>query len=250
MAKRWAALTLGLVVLVGSTAWPEGGKNPSPLDEPLRLIAQARQSWEHVKDYSCLLIKRERVGGNLGPDHVIQMRFRKEPFSVHLRWLEPKSQSGQEAVYVAGRHDNKLRVKGSGALGLFGFITIDPDDERVKASSRHSIREAGIGNLIERYGQRWEQERRGGLTEVKIADYEYNKRRCSRVETIHPTNPDGRFLYYRSVVYFDREHKLPIRMECYDWPTEPGDTRGPVAEICSFAHLKLNVGLEDEVFDK
>ena len=71
--------------------------------------------------------------------------------------------------------------------------------------------------------RRWELERKLNLTEVKIGDFEYNKRRCVRVETIHPTNPDNQFLCYRSILYFDKENHLPIRVELYDWPHGDGD---------------------------
>jgi len=218
------------------------------MDEPLRLLAAAHKSWEDVRDYTCLLIKRERVEGQELQDNVMHMKFRKSPFSVALIWQQPSNLVGQEACYISGRNDNKLRVRGAGALGLFGFVSLDPNDPRVKSTSKYSITDAGIGNMINRFQKSWEYERRLGLSRVQISEYEYNKRRCWRVETIHPIQPSNKFLFYRSVIYFDKEHKLPIRVECYDWPTKPGDTRGTVAEIYSFAHLKLNVGLDDNTF--
>jgi Protein of unknown function (DUF1571) len=249
----WGTVSLLVLFLLGGSPpepkpVPKPGADASPMDEPLRLLAAARKAFDEVNDYTCLLIKRERIDGQVLPDNVMQMKFRKEPFSVGLVWLQPKNLVGQEAYYINGRNDNKLRVRGAGGLGLFGFVSLDPNDPRVKATSKYSITDAGIGNMVRRFTTAWEMERKLGLTKVNIAEYEYNKRRCMRVETIHPLQPNSKFLFYRSVVYFDKEHKLPIRVECYDWPTEPGDTKGIVAEIYSFAHLKLNVGLEDEAF--
>jgi hypothetical protein len=249
--RLWAGGLAGLLALAlaATGAPPAHAPDTSPLDEPLRLLAEARKRYAEVKDYTCLMIKREQVNDSLQPENVIKMKVRTEPFSVYLRWQEPKNLVGQEACYVAGRNDGKLRVKGAGARGLFGFVSLDPDDPRIKAASRHSITEAGIGNLIRRFGAAWEAERQLGLTQVRLADYDYNKRRCVRVETIHPRKAEGKFLFFRTVVYFDKETRLPIRVECYGWPQDPDDTRGPLAEVCSYAHLKLNVGLEDEVFD-
>lgn len=250
----WCLGVLLLLVLAGGGPPPGPVSAPprqdsSPMDEPLRLLAEACQSYAAVKDYSCLMIKREQVNGEIQPDNVIQMRVRTEPFSVSLRWQEPKNLVGQEACYVAGRYGGKLRVKGSGALGLFGFVSLDPNDARIKAASRYSITEAGIGNLLKRFTTGWENERQLGLTQVHLAEYDFNKRKCVRVETIHPRNAEGKFLFYRNVVYFDRQHKLPLRVECYDWPVNADDTQGKLVEVCSYAHLKLNVGLPDEVFD-
>jgi hypothetical protein len=227
---------------------PAVAARPSaPLDEPLRLIARARAAYAGVRDYSCLLVKRERIGGRLTPDHVVVMRARNKPFSVSLLWQEPRSLAGQEVCYVAGANGGMMRVKPTGLLSAFGFVSLDPDDARARENSRHRITEAGIGNLIERFARGWEAERSAGLSQVLLGTYEYNKRRCTRVEVIHPSNPGGRFLHYRDVVYFDKETHLPIRMEAYDWPRRPGDP-GELVEVFSFVNLRLNVGLPDEVF--
>ena len=111
----------------------------SPMDEPLRLLAEARSSFEKVTDYTCTLVKRERINGDMTPDHVIAMSVRNDPFSVDLRWLAPRGNVGQEACYVAGRNDGKMRVKSAGLLGAVGFVSIDPNDPRRQKTSRHAI---------------------------------------------------------------------------------------------------------------
>ena len=77
------------------------------------------------------------------------MSVRNEPFSVDLRWVKPESFTGQEACYVTGRNNGKMRVKSAGLLGAVGFVSIDPTDLRAQKTSRHDITEAGIGNLLE-----------------------------------------------------------------------------------------------------
>jgi hypothetical protein len=218
----------------------------SPMDEPIRLVKQAREAYAQVRDYSCVLVKRERVGGQLPPDNVILMNVRTRPFSVYLRWQEPRDLAGQEVCYVAGRNNGQMRVRSAGALGVVGFVSLDPNDPRARKTSRHSITEAGIGNVIERFSAGWEGERRLNVTQVRLGEYEYNKRRCTRVETIHPARKE--FLYYRSVVYFDQQNRLPIRVECYDWPRAQGDP-GQLVEVVNFVNLRLNVGLSDAVFN-
>src|SRR5579875_4042631 len=89
----------------------------SPMDEPLRLIHEAQKAYQNVRDYTCLLIKRERINGRLSPDHVIEMKVRTQPFSVYLRWLQPRTEAGQEVCYVAGRNDGKMRVRPKGVFG-------------------------------------------------------------------------------------------------------------------------------------
>jgi hypothetical protein len=222
----------------------------SPMDQPLRLIHEAQQAYQSVNDYVCLLIKRDRTGSTLSPENVMEMKVRTQPFSVYLRWLQPRSEAGQEVCYVAGRNDGKMRVHPKGVLGsAVGFVSLDVNDPRVRQTSRRNITEAGIGNMIDRFAKAWESERRLNLpTQVQVAEYEYNRRRCVRVELVHPTNPDGRFHFYRDVLYFDKETHLPIRVEFYDWPHHQGDP-GQLVEIYSFANMRLNVGLGDDVFN-
>lgn len=222
---------------------------PSPLDQPLRLAAEANQAFQGIRDYTCLFIKKERLHGQLQPDNVMEMKVRNQPFSVYLRWLGPKSFEGQQACYVAGRNQNMMRVHSTGILGIAGFVSVDPRDPRVMENSRHTITEAGIGHLIGKLLQSWETERRLGKTQVRIADYTYNRAPCTRVETIHPDNHGGPYTSYRTVVYFDKASHLPVRIEKYDWPRAGGPTEGELLESYSYINLRTNVGLADNAFN-
>jgi hypothetical protein len=51
--------------------------------------------------------------------------------------------------YVAGRHGGKMRLRPVGLAAVMGWLTLAPDDPRVRKMSGHDVREAGIGNLIE-----------------------------------------------------------------------------------------------------
>jgi hypothetical protein len=245
---------IGLLVLAMSGAQNPAFTPPAPaaaagsLDVPLQLIAEARRSYQGVNDYTCLFIKRERLRGQLQPENLIDMKVRTQPFSVYLRWLRPASSAGQEVCYVAGRNNGAMRVHSTGLLGTVGFVSMDPRDPRALETSRHTITEAGIGNLIDRYGQAWELENRLNRTQVRIQEYEYNHRRCTRVETVHANNANQQIPFYRSVVYFDKENHLPIRVENYDWPRPAFDPAGGLVESYSYVNLRLNSGLTDAVF--
>jgi hypothetical protein len=219
-----------------------------PLDGPLRLLKEAREAYARVHDYTCLFVKKEQLGGKVGPDQVMTMQFRTDPFSVHLKWQEPRNLVGQEACYVEGKNNGKMRGKSAGALGAIGFITVETDDERAQKASRHSIKEAGIGNLVNRFSKCWEEERHLPGTQVRMADYEYNKRLCTRVEVTEPVKKPP-YTAYRVVIYFDKEQHLPIRLEVYDWPHAVGG-EPEVLEIYSYANLVLNAGLDDKTFNK
>jgi hypothetical protein len=220
----------------------------SDLDEPIRLVTLAQESYRGVRDYQCRMVKREWVGSRLQPENVMLMYARTAPFSIYFRWLAPADLAGQEVCYVAGRYNNNMRVRPRGLLGAVGFVTLDPNDPRARQSSRHSITEAGIGPLINQLAAGWQRERAWNMTQVRLAEYDFDGHRCTRVEMIHATNPDRRFFHYRDVVYFDKETHLPLRMEAYYWPSRAGDP-GQLLEMYSYVGLRLNVGLGDDVFN-
>ncbi|MBY0525016.1 MAG: DUF1571 domain-containing protein [Gemmataceae bacterium] len=246
------AALLALLPSPGSSQTPVAAPLPpaaSPLDNPLRLLAEAKQAYQGVRDYTCLFVKREQVRGQTLPENVMTMKVKTQPFSVYLRWQAPKNLEGQEVCYVVGKNNGQMRVHSSGVLGIAGWVSLDLNDPRALETSRHTIAEAGIGNLIDKYTERWTAERPIGRSEVKMAEYDFAKRRCIRVDVTHPGSKPGEFYAYRGVLYVDKETKLPIRSECYDWPRQGGPPDGDLLECFSYVDLKLNVGVPAEAFN-
>ena len=116
-------------------------------------------------------------------------------------------------------------------------------------SFRHTIYEAGVGNLIEQTIKHWTMERQLGKTEVKMAEYTCNDRRAIRIETRRAEHLP-QFYCHRSVLYVDSETKLPLRTENYDWPRAGGPAEGELLEMFSYFDVRLNVGLTEQDFNK
>jgi hypothetical protein len=237
------------VTTVGTPAASNPATKGDSLAEPLAQIAKAQQAYAKVNDYTCTLIKQERIRGRLTPNHVIALKVRKSPFSVDLVWKEPRSLEGQEVCWVEGKNGGDMRVKPSGLLGAIGFVSLEPDDARAKKTSNHPISDTGIGWMIKEFAVGWEVEKMLDQTKVRIGTYEYAKRRCTRVEMIHENRAGGKFRHYRNVVYFDQKTSLPIRVENYDWPKSPRDP-GELIEMFSYVNVRVNVDLPDSVFSK
>jgi len=142
-----------------------------------------------------------------------------------------------------------MRVHSNRLKGVVGFMSVKTDDPRVTEHSRHTILDAGIGRLIDQTLVHWEVDRQLGRTETRIAEYEYDKRRCLRIENIRPERRP-QYYAYRGVLYLDKESKLPIRNENYDWPRPGGPATGDLLEVYSYTDLRFNVGLPDRDFNK
>ncbi len=245
---RFLMLMLALACLVPASS-PSQPPAPSPLDGPMKLMSEAKQAYQNIRDYTCLFVKREQLRGQMMPEHVIDMKVRAQPFSVYLHWRLPKALENQEVCYVAGKNNGQMRVHSSGALGFIGWVSLDPNDPRAMENSRHTITEAGLGNLIEKYIGRYETEKKLNRTQVRMGEFEFNKRRCMRIETIHANSKPGDFYSYRAVIYLDKETKLPIRSEAYDWPRQGGPADGDLLECFSYVQMQFNTGLGDEAFN-
>lgn len=221
----------------------------SPLEESIRIMHESRKAYADVRDYTCTLVKRESLPTN-PDDNIIMMKFRGAPYSVYMRWLSPSKFKGQEVAYMHGRNRNKLRVHAKGLIkGLAGFVSVDVNDSRITEHSRHNIYEAGIGFLIEKSIQHWEADHKNGKAEAKVEEYEFNKRRCWRIEVTQKERRTDVYCY-RTVLFIDQESKLPVRNENYSWPRAGGPADGDLIEMFSFIDLRVNVGLTDRDFDK
>ena len=123
-----------------------------------RLRALHRLAFQRVltmDTYTLRLKRREVVNGKKKPEEIILVKFRKEPFSVYLKWVGTEGNQ-REVVYVKGQHGNQIHTRlAAGDVFLMPAGTrfsLAPDNPLVRANSRHPITEAGLGNLIDQFG--------------------------------------------------------------------------------------------------
>lgn len=215
---------------------------PSPADAFARLVADAKRTVPHVRDYTATLVKRERVGGKLLDEESAALKARAKPFSVHLKFDAPAAAAGKEACFVTDKHQGKMRAKCNGLLAAVGFVTIALDDSRAMATNRHTVAEAGIVHLVERVA---DLDTKGAT--VRVAEYSFDGRPCTRAELTYPERHPGAYAPV-CVTYFDAETRLPVRFEAYDRPA-PGESAPRLLECYSYLRIKYNVGLTDADFD-
>jgi hypothetical protein len=143
---------------------PQGGGGLQPVShvpkgQPAgslrKLYELAAESYASIDSYIVRFRRREFINNKLQPEELMMFKFRKEPFSVYLKWLGT-AHKDREVIFVQGKHDNKIHTLT--AAGDIPFMpaghhsALSPDNPLVRANSRHSIREAGIGNVIDEFG--------------------------------------------------------------------------------------------------
>ncbi len=133
---------------------PPTGPSPAAknLGELKALVETTNTAWKAVDTFEATITRRElNPNGDLNSE-VLIFQFRREPMSVFTRTVGENGK-GREIVYFPAKHGDRMYVmlgEGDNRLAKAGFIAppMSPDDPRVKAKARYSIREAGFGRII------------------------------------------------------------------------------------------------------
>ncbi len=237
------------------------GTKKHPLEPALQFALRAYQyAQDHVRDYSCLLIKRERIDGDLQDVQYIQIQVRTEvvqngrtvqPYSVFLDFQGPAKIKGRKVLYVEGRNDNKMLVRNGGKR--FNYVTVKVDPNSDAAMRETLVPITGIGfasvtdSLIGLIRQDMQRDPLGTNTKVKFfRRAKINGRVCTRISVLHP-NPDPVLEFAEANVFVDDELHVPIRIEALIWPQRAGEAK-PLLFEYTYTELRLNIGLTDADF--
>ncbi len=196
---------------------------------------------QQVKDYSCLIVKTERVGGKLREEESIYAKIRHEPYSVYLRFAKPKKSDGREAIFVAGRNDGKLVAHGSGFERMFGSFWLKPDSPQAMDGNLHPITENGVLHILEQMHDICVKQQKNAAVKMTVTECKLNGRECLRLEILNPTakTTGGHYLAH---FYIDRQRDLPVRYAYWNAANELQEER-------TYLELKLNPGFTDADFN-
>ena len=223
--------------------------------EPMRLpqvIELARQAAEHLEtdlhDYSAVMVKRERVSGQLADPKAMYIKFREKPFSVYLYLLDPE-QAGDEAIYVDGRNDGNLLGHTTGWTGkLVGTVSLNPSGLIAMQGQLHPITNIGIRNLCLKLIEFGRRQSDPDAVEIRrFHRASVNGRPCSLLRIVYPVEEPG-VRAYLIRVFLDDAVGVPIRLEVYQMTDRPGETPQLQYEY-TYAGLKVNRGFTDADFD-
>jgi outer membrane lipoprotein-sorting protein len=221
-----------------------------PLEPALELARRGLANLEaNIQDYSCTMVKRERIDGKLGEHEYMFLKVRHHPFSVYLYFMAPDSVKGQEVIFVDGQNDgNMLAHAGSGVRAMVGTVSLKPSSMLAMQGNRYAITEIGVENLAKRLVEVAEHDRQFGECEVNFfPNAKVNGRVCTCVQVVHPT-PRRNFRFHLARVFIDDELLIPIRYEAYDWPHESGG-QPVLMEEYTYMNVKINQGFTDLDFD-
>lgn len=222
---------------------------PPPADPLRQLYQRAADRYVGIDSYIVRLRRREQVGGQDKPEETLLVKFRKVPWSVYFKWLGKEGQ-GREAVYVQGQYENKIHtLLAAGDMPLVPAgkqLALPPDSVLVRGRSRHDIKEAGVGALVERFGQAVAYRDRNGKGMLRYLGPQKRPESETPLEAVEQTIPAGAEEALpqggRRCWYFDPVGGLPTLVVTQD------KTDHEVEYYC-YDRLETPVNLDDDDFN-
>lgn len=196
----------------------------SPLDHLLFLSEQAVFT---LGTYSYLMAKRERVRGVLLEEQVIRVLAREQPFATRLEYEAGPSQ-GRIVIFNSAASPDHFRVREGGLLSIAGPLWLPVDSPMAKADSNHTIKEAGLGNLISRL--RREVQKAAPLGGIQASSEGWNEAGHYCQLYVMPAGGKG-FDSAKTRVCIDLSAGIPTRVESYA-------ANGTLLERYAFSQLK------------
>ncbi|MCA9230099.1 MAG: DUF1571 domain-containing protein [Planctomycetales bacterium] len=220
-----------------------------PLMPALRMAKDVLQDFDaNVADYSAILRKQERIGGELGEEEIAYVKVRNKPFAVHMYFLRPHK--GRECLYNDGPGGAKgvLVARDCGWKRRIGAIELDPEGTLAMKGQKYPIMKLGLRNLTTELIDVANNDVNFGECEVVVSQNKINDRPVTQLVVTHPT-PRRNFRFHKAEVFIDNELRVPIRYAAYMWPERPGSTP-PLEEAYTYLNLKINNGFTDADFSK
>lgn len=155
-------------------------------------LAQAKASLEvsrSLSDYTAVLVKQERFGRKLAPEEKVLFKY-ANPDRVYMRWIG-KVNKGQEALYVKGQNEDRLKAHKGGFLGLV-TVNLDPLGKMAMEGQHHPVFHAGIGATTELVIRDLKKGLENGEVAVSNGGQVIlDGRAVMKVETMFPEKVDG-----------------------------------------------------------
>jgi hypothetical protein len=196
-----------------------------------------------VRDYTCTLLKQERIDNKLQGVETMEVKYRVKPsLAIYAKWVNGPY-TGRECLYnetVIGK--DKLRVREGGMLGLVA-VTLPLDSAIAKRGTNHILTELGFGHLLNLslkdlkasmpYGDMSRKDNGLQMLDGKSVFV---------MDSILRKNPNYKYYCHRLRSYIDYTNSLQLKAEIFDWNDQ-------MFESYTYLKPRFNVRLKDIDFD-
>lgn len=184
--------------------------------DPLGYLQRVHDACTKLEAYYLIFVRHERRGIGLlrslrGPER-IECWFRRNPFSIRMKWLDPDIKYG-ESTYVAGRDDDRLRFTPRPQLFNLPYrvYRVSPNTPVNWGECRYPVTEFGVEKLIQRTLETIAMDpTRTHVTYVGTGSFPGSSKPAHRIRIDYPpeTNPAP-----VQELFIDPQTNLPLHTE-------------------------------------
>ncbi len=189
-------------------------KEAMPVDDPVDFLKECLRRFDerNIAGYEMVMLKQERLGGQLQPSEEIEVRYRTKPHSVVLKWIKGERKA-TSAMFVEGENNNMLLIHPAGIAGrLIKVVERDPEGEDAKQSGRYSMREFGLRATMQRTLGGFERAKALGTSKMSYLGVlkvkELNDRLCYAFKRIDAQPQEDGFSDV--TIYIDKETWIQV----------------------------------------
>lgn len=214
---------------------------PALIDHLVRSI----EEMEKIPGYTVTLEQQVQKRGRLLDPEWIDVKLRRSPFSVYLKWQE----DNQEVVYMEGRNDGRLLVHPTkGLASLRSIWRIRPDSPQAMKDCRYPLTELGIEKLSRMALNFYEQETNTLQDVVCISSPALADGRPATAFEVRFVNQSASPQYATSKLTFDHENGLLVSLESHAWGQD--GKPGPLLERYRYHSMTPHAELSDADFSE
>ncbi|MFO0917512.1 MAG: DUF1571 domain-containing protein [Planctomycetaceae bacterium] len=224
------------------------------LARKIALLSEGQSFLATRQYYTARIAKREVVGDELLDEHVIDLKYRQQPFSLYLDWLA--GDEGREVLYVAGANDDCLLGHDGGWKVRLPAFWISPDSTLAMRDTRYPVTMAGLHGLVDLMLESHHDDLKFHRVAScsAVPDIEQNGRNCTVFTTFY-RSPAVSATYRKSITWIDQEWNLPMKSVHFEWPRQPlppdADLdESTMIESYSFSNINFDAALTDLDFDR
>lgn len=192
------------------------------------LLERGIANFRNVPNYRFTMTRQERIGGDLLPAQVMEVKLRHQPLNIYMKWIagEGVGVKGRQLLYGEGQYDNKLLIQPGGLAGrATGTLSFALDDPMVTAESRHPATDCGLLNLAQTILGHHRKDIAGGCQgfHCELHDDQVCNDRPCYLFIVEYDVPERSPTYRKVAVFIDKELSMPIAIRNYTW----GDNLAP-----------------------
>jgi len=208
-------------------------------------LVRSLHEMEKIPAYTAVLEQQVQKRGRLLDPDWIDLKLRRSPFSVYLKWQD----DGQEVVYVEGLNDGRLLAHPTkGLASLRSVWKLRPESQQAMRDFRYPLTEIGIENLSRMALRFYQQEKSVQAGVVCVSSQVLAEGRPATQFDVSFANENVSPVYATSRLIFSQETGFLISVESHGWNAD--GKPGMLLELYRYHKITPNADLGDLDFSE